>query len=306
VAGIGGGALATALAILLSATGRPLLPPSGRVWVVMLDVGQGDAIAVAFHDGWWLVDAGPRSARYDAGEGAVLPFLRWAGVHRLETLVLTHDDGDHAGGAAAVLRGTEIGRVCAPPAFPKVAGPRARFAARAAACGDRLHAEPPVHVLWPPPAADSVDRAVRLPETDNAASLVLELGEKRGRVLMLADVDSTVEQSLRVEPGVALLKVAHHGSGSSSGESFLARARPRLAAISCGRRNPFGHPDARALERLAECGAEIRRTDREGALWFEIDPTGARSLDWRGGEPRPGTGLRERARVARPADQRAE
>src|SRR5207247_882262 len=79
---------------------------------------------------------------------------------------------------------------------------------------------------------------------DNRAGLVLEVGEGAGRALLLADVDSTVEAALEFEPRLAVIKVAHHGSASSSGESFLARARARHALVSVGRRNAFGHPAA--------------------------------------------------------------
>ena len=86
MAALGLGALATGLALVLAATTRPLAPPPGRSWIVVLDVGQGDAIALGFEDGWWLVDAGARSPRYDAGESAVVPFFRWAGVRSLRFL----------------------------------------------------------------------------------------------------------------------------------------------------------------------------------------------------------------------------
>lgn len=133
---------------------------------------------------------------------------------------------------------------------------------------------------WPP-VGDSLPN-------DNAASLVLEVGTGAGRVLLAADVDSTREGLLGVEGPLAVLKVAHHGSGSSSGDGFLARARPSLAVVTCGRRNVFGHPDRGALSRLAASGAGIARSDREGAVWLELSATGARRLDWRRGEPRPG------------------
>jgi competence protein ComEC len=256
------------------------------MWVVVLDVGQGDAIALGFADGWWLVDAGGRAPRFDAGESTVLPFLRWAGVRRLETLALTHDDSDHVGGAPAVRRGLGVTRVLASPSFPGAPGPGPRFGAAAAARGDTLREAPLVRVLWPPrpPPAGARDTAAA-PVSDNDAGLVLEVGSGAGRALLLADVDSTVERALVVAPGVALLKVAHHGSGSSSGATFLAALAARLAAISCGLHNAFGHPTAGALARLAAAGAEIHRTDREGALWFELSARGARRLDWRHGEP---------------------
>jgi len=278
------GTLASALALVLALSARPLHPPPGRWWLVTLDVGQGDATALAFGDGWWLVDAGPRTPHFDAGASTVLPFLRWAGVRRLERLVLTHDDGDHTGGAWAILGGMRVAKVMVPVALPGVPGPGRHFAPGStpllgAARGDTLHLAPRVIARWPP-ATEPCTR-------DNAAGLVLEIrdGVGNGSALLAADVDSSVEDRLVFEPPLAALKVAHHGSGSSSGGAFLARARPRLAIVSCGRHNAFGHPNPGALARLAAAGATLARTDREGAVWLEGSPDGVRRIDWRCDEP---------------------
>jgi competence protein ComEC len=271
-----------ALAVTLAAAIPPLRPPPGRWWLVALDVGQGDALALGFEDGWWLVDAGPRTPHRDAGEAVVLPFLRWAGVRSLGRLVVTHDDGDHAGGVAAVRRALPVARLTVPPALPGRPGPGARFGGEASARGDTLRRSPPAIVRWPPRAgAEGASLAATAAASDNRASLVIEVGEGRGRALLAADVDSTVERDLTVAPDLAALKVAHHGSGSSSGATFLARSRPRLGVISCARRNPFGHPDAGVLARLAAAGARVARTDREGAIWLELSDAGVRRLDWR-------------------------
>ena len=284
------GWLAVAIACLLLAGVPPMRPPRGSAWLVALDVGQGDALALAFADGWWLVDAGPRSPHYDAGERVVLPFLRWAGVRRLESLALTHDDGDHTGGAAAIARGVGIARRWAPPSYPGLPGPGPRFRATPVARGDTLHRDPLVVVRWPPrPGPDAADGgpAPSLTSADNAAGLVLEVGEGAGRALLLADVDSTVEESLAVERGVAVLKVAHHGSASSSGTRLLARTGACMALLSVGRRNPFGHPSPASLARLEAAGCRIVRTDQSGALWLELSPAGVRLLDWKRAVPRP-------------------
>src|SRR5205085_9422343 len=165
-----------------------------------------DAIALGFRDGWWLVDAGPRSPRDDAGERVVVPFLRWAGVRRLEMLVLTHDDGDHVGGAGAVRRAMSVRAIVASPSFPGIPGPGPRFGAHAVTRGDTLRRAPTLAVLWPP--ASGVPRG--LTSADNAAGVVLSVGQREGRALLLADVDSTVEESLAVEPGAAIVKLGHH------------------------------------------------------------------------------------------------
>src|SRR5205085_2712198 len=198
------GMVAIVVAFALAAAAPPLRPPPGRWWLVALDVGQGDALAIGRADGWWLIDAGPRSPSFDAGESIVLPFLRWAGVRRLETLVLTHDDGDHTGGAAALMRSGVVRRVLASPALPAVRGPGSRFHADSTARGERLALDPPMVTRWPPRACDSTGVEIA---TDNRASLVLEVGEGRGRALLLADADSVVETALGVATRPALLKV---------------------------------------------------------------------------------------------------
>jgi competence protein ComEC len=273
-----GGAL-VAVTIALALLAPPLRPPPGRWWLVALDVGQGDALAIGTRDGWWLVDAGPRSPRWDAGEGVVLPFLRWVGVKRLEALVLTHDDGDHTGGARALCRGLPVRGVWAPGPRLGVAGPLAHLRGRPLARGDTLAWTPHARVLWPPRADDpEVASSCR---GDNAASLVLEVGEGSGVALLTADADSVVELALVPRARPALLKAGHHGSGSSSGARFLVRLGARVAVVSCGSGNPYGHPAPGTLARLAVAGTRVERTDAEGALWYELDAHGARRLDWR-------------------------
>lgn len=269
------GAALTATALACVCTVRPLAPPRGRAWLVALDVGQGDALALACGPSWWLLDAGPRTPGYDAAEGAVLPFLRWAGVRRLEWLILTHDDSDHAGGADAVLRSMPVARVGISPRHRRAG---AAAGAVVLARGDTLRRAPLARVLWPPRASP--------PGGDNAAALVLEMGAGRGRLLFMADVDSTVEDSLEVRD-VAVLKVSHHGAASATGARFLARTRPRIALVSVGARNRFGHPAPALLGRLAAAGAAVRRTDEAGAVWLEWSAAGVTEREWRHGE-RPG------------------
>lgn len=285
------GGLALALALLAVAVEPPRRPAEGRWWLVVLDVGQGDAIAVGTHDGWWLIDAGARSPQWDAGEGVVLPFLRWAGVRRLEGLVLTHDDSDHTGGAAATRRGVRVPHTYAPAARPGVPGPGARYRARPVARGDVLRARAPrLTVLWPPRPGEPGDSLAR--RGDNAASVAIRAGRGAASALLLADLDSLSEAALSVER-TAIIKLGHHGSGSSTGAGTLERSRAARAVVSCGRRNRYGHPDPRVLARLAAFGLACDRTDRAGTLVYVCDDAGCAPLDWRGGAWTP-----ERRRAA--------
>ena len=223
----------------------------------------------------------------------MLPFLRWAGVRRLERLVVTHDDGDHTGGAFAVRRSLLVRETCAPASRPGVRGPGWRFGARELGRGDALAGAPPARVLWPPRPGEAGESLAR--RGDNAAALVLELGEGGGRALLMADADSLVEAALDLAPGAAVLKAGHHGSGSSTGAAFLLRARPSRALLSVGRRNAYGHPHAGTLARLERAGIAIDRTDLSGAQWYELSHDGVRLLDWRRGEWRRDPIVRARA-----------
>lgn len=282
------GLVALALALLAVATERERRPARGSWWLVVLDVGQGDAMALATPEGWWMIDTGARSPQWDAGEGVVLPFLRWAGVRRLERLVLTHDDSDHTGGSPATLRGVRVREVVTHEALPGVPGPGSALRARGVARGDTLRGgDPPILVLWPPraPAAD----AAIAQRGDNAASLVLRVGEGSGAALLLADVDSLSEAAIALA-AAAVLKAGHHGSASSTSHGTLARARPARAVLSCGRRNRYGHPDPRVLRRLAAAGVACERTDHAGTLVYAFTRHGVERIDWRGGAwPRAAT-----------------
>jgi len=301
------GAWCSTMSAALALSARAPHPAPGCAWLVVLDVGQGDALALAFADGWWLVDTGSRSPHFDAGESVIRPFLRWAAVRRLEALALTHDDGDHTGGAAALLRALPVVRLIGPPPLPGRPGPLARFEwalAREApaasgsrrladrpprfvfaSAGETLRESPRVRVEWPPDSAsDSISVACAM-RSDNAAGLVLAIEAGEARALLLADVDSLVENALADTSRVGLLKVGHHGSPSSTGVAFLKRIRPQTAVISCGAHNPYGHPSPAVLERLEASCAELRRTDLSGAAWFELSDRGVRELDWRRLDP---------------------
>jgi competence protein ComEC len=244
---------ATLLALAIAAATWPLVRlPDGRLRLTVLDVGQGDAIVIEMPDGRTiLVDAGSGGTmRLDAGERVVAPFLWNRGVLRLAGIAITHDDVDHAGGAPAVRRLFGIDEHWTGANVP--AAPR-RFG--------RALVTP-----LPPPAAPGGRR--------NDAGLVLRIEMGLASFLLASDIGAAREREL-VASGARLestvLKVGHHGSRSSTTEEFLRAVRPTIAAISVGARNSYGHPDAGVLVRLAEAGAEIYRTDRDGAVVFETD-----------------------------------
>jgi competence protein ComEC len=241
------------LALAVGVAAWPLVRPSdGRLRLTVLDVGQGDAIVIEAPDGRTiLVDAGSGGPmRLDAGERVVAPFLWNRGVLRLAGAAVTHDDADHAGGMPAVRRLFRIDEQWTGASFPSE--PR-RF-------GRAL-----VTAL-PPLDAPGGRR--------NDAALVLHIEMGLVSFLLASDIGAAREHELVASGtrlGSTVLKVAHHGSRSSTTLEFLRAVRPTVAAISVGARNPYGHPDPAVLARLAEAGAPIARTDRDGAVIFETD-----------------------------------
>lgn len=269
--GVGlGGAAAAVLAwpALVSLVG------TGTLEAVFLDVGQGDAIALKSPRGRWvLVDTGPRTEGNDAGARVVAPFFRSRGVRRLAALVLTHPDLDHIGGAPAVLDAVDVETVFDPgsavgkPAYLDVLrGAEAEGAPWLPLARGRVLELDGVELraLHPPP-----------PGTDgsgldpNNRSVVLLVRYGSFSLLLTGDVEREGE-ALLVTSGelrpVNVLKVAHHGSSTSSTPAFLDATLPEVAVVQVGARNRYGHPDADVISRLEAGGATVYRTDRGGRV----------------------------------------
>jgi competence protein ComEC len=255
--------------------------PDGSTRVVVLDVGQGDAILVeGSRGGRMLVDGGPDPSRLLIALDERLP----AWDHRIDTLVLTHPHEDHAAGVAVLLSRYRIGRIYE----PGMIGPGPGYAAMAAllahggpphgtlSTGDRLTLDDiRFGVLWPDPGG------VPLRPSDggtaiNNVSIVL-LGEVGGRRFLLAgDIEEQVDPEIlaRGLPQVDLLKVAHHGSRTSSTQAFLDAVRPRVAVVSAGLGNPYGHPAPATIQRLSISAGQTFRTDRDGTVEVRLDGDG--------------------------------
>ena len=272
--------LLVALAAALASRGR--LPRStGRLDVVVFDVGQGDAILVRLPSGGaMLIDAGglPRGD-FDPGARVVAPALRALGVLRLDLLVLTHPHRDHIAGGPAILgmfrpeavwvgAEGEDGRVAPVERAAEAVGasvlrPRGGIALRFG--GARLE------VLNPPGPAS---RGPRTGKAGNDDSIVIRLRYGRRSVLLTGDMERPAEERLLAERRplrTDLLKVAHHGSDTSTSESFLEAVAPLAAVVSAGASNPWGHPSPQVLGRLDRAGVAIFRTDRHGAVRARTD-----------------------------------
>ncbi|QCX76548.1 ComEC family competence protein [Streptomyces sp. YIM 121038] len=241
-------------------------PPRWRL--VMCDVGQGDATVLAAGPGAGVVvDAGPDPMLVDR-------CLRSLGITRVPLVLLTHFHADHVAGLPGVLRGRSVGAIQTtgfgePPG--QVAFVRAQAAARGvpvtrAEAGERRRAgELDWRVLWPAP------RPAPDPEGANDASVTILVRTRGLTLLLLGDLEPPAQRALlRTPEGAALprvdvLKVAHHGSAYQD-PGLLRRAGPRLALISCGADNSYGHPSPRTVAALRGMGAMVVRTDVDGAI----------------------------------------
>ncbi|MDQ7844371.1 MAG: DNA internalization-related competence protein ComEC/Rec2 [Armatimonadota bacterium] len=277
-----------ALAVLLGVVALSLwaraLPTGDRLQVAVLDVGQGDAILLRGPSGRTvLIDGGGEveghPTGYDVGARRVVPALRRLGVRAIDVVVLSHPHEDHVGGLVAVLQNFRVGLVL-DSGLPHPAPSYARLLElvrsrripyRLARRGLRLD------------LGDGVLLAVLLPQDPlivgsgadpNLNSVVLRLTYRRVAALFTGDMEALNELELLDrgdELRSAILKVAHHGSDTSTTEAFVDAVRPALALISVGVVNPFGHPHRRTLETLEEWGAQIFRTDRDGAILIQTD-----------------------------------
>ncbi|MFD8233238.1 ComEC/Rec2 family competence protein [Streptomyces sp. NPDC059696] len=268
-------------------TGWP--PPGWRL--VMCDVGQGDALVLAAGEGAGVVvDAGPDPRLVDH-------CLRSLGISRVPLVVLTHFHADHVAGLPGVLRGRAVGAIettgfeepADQAAFVRRLAAARRIPVTTAAVGERRRAgELSWQVVWPPPSPPpdaspgspppglpgvpaGVLPAHPVPEGPNDASVALLVRTAGLRLLLLGDLEPPAQRALARSPaaealeGVDVLKVAHHGSAYQD-PGLIRRAAPRLALISCGADNSYGHPAPGTVAALRAGGAAVLRTDRDGAL----------------------------------------
>ncbi|MFG2404109.1 ComEC/Rec2 family competence protein [Streptomyces brevispora] len=245
-------------------------PPTGWAFA-MCDVGQGDALVLAAGPGSGVVvDTGPDPRPVDR-------CLRDLGITRVPLLLLTHFHADHVRGLPGVLRGRAVGAIQTtsldePPeqaAFVTRTAAAARIPVVRAVPGERRRIGAlDWQVLWPVGGA-SAGAAGPVPQEPNDASVTLFVRAGGLTLLLPGDLEPSSQQGLLRSypalPRVDVLKVAHHGSAHQD-PALLRSVHPRIALVSVGRDNPYGHPAARTVEALRAGGAVVLRTDRDGAI----------------------------------------
>jgi competence protein ComEC len=255
-------------AIIATALGRTQIPDE----LIYFDVGQGDASLIRLREGAILVDGGGTpQGDFDIGGQVVLPALRALGVHQLRAIIATHADADHIEGLVTILEKMPVAALIVgqEPVDPSdslwqrliTAARERNIPIQTVRAGQNLSlGQAKLQFLWPTDQAEQADN-------DNSITFVLHYGAQRA--LFLGDLPSTIEDRLSV-PTINIHKLAHHGSRFSSSLAFLGQTKPSFAVISSGAGNTYGHPAKSLLDNLQQQGITVLRTDRDGAIRYNL------------------------------------
>ena len=274
-------ALFAAVLLVVAAVALWQISRPQEMAVHFIDVGQGDAaLVVTPHGRALMIDTGgTRDGGYDIGSRVDVPYLSHYGVRRLDYIILTHVHEDHAGGVGGIVRHIPVGMVLT------AHEPRSEYA-RVLGCSldapEMQHLTPAeagehidfdgvaVDILYAPQMEDGAAEGA----TGNEYSNVIRVSYGAASFLFTGDLVAEQEKAMLAEgknPQCTVLKVAHHGSKTSTTEDFLAAAQPHFAVISVGRDNNFGHPAPKVIEHLQKNGIKIYRTDEDGAVVCRTD-----------------------------------
>ena len=230
-----------------------------------IDVGQADSILVRNQDKVMLIDAGTN----EAGE-TVVNYLKNLGITKIDYLIGTHPHEDHIGGLDDVINNFDIGQIYMPKietttkTFEDVldAIENKNLTVTAPNKGDKIELGQAVGEFMTEPILDK--------DNLNVSSLVLRLEFGNTSYLFMGDAEEENEETIRW-PKTDVLKVGHHGSSTSSSESFLEQVKPQYAIIMAGKDNSYGLPTQETIDKLKNIGCEIYRTDEDGTIQMTSD-----------------------------------
>lgn len=256
----------------------------GQLEVTAIDVGQGDSLLVLFPDGKRLLMdgggipafGGGARAQLDIGEDVVAPYLWERSIRRVDVIAISHAHDDHIGGIPALVNDFRPAEIWsgATPENPLWAAVRSRATQSGAVIKPLLA---PAHFVF---GGAEIEVLAPLPDyvpestPRNNDSLVLRIRYGKRSFLLTGDAERPIEQWMLTEHEIEatdVLKVAHHGSRTSSTEEFLNAVSPLFAVISVGNGNSYGHPNGDVIDRLAHRGAVVMRTDEDGLVSIRTD-----------------------------------
>ena len=269
----------TVAMLLLAPRGFPFrwlaLPLSAAVWLPpaptldtgdfnlhVLDVGQGLSVVVETRHHTLVFDTGPAyPSGFSTVDAVLVPFLKTRRRHRVDRLVLSHGDSDHAGAAGRLLQAVDVRDILAGESG------RVDVTARACRAGDHWHWDGvSFEVLYPDDSR---------PRTGNNASCVLRVGNAVAGVLLTGDIEAGAEHELVVSAAARLASdivvAPHHGSATSSSPAFVAAAQPTYIVFTAGWANRYGFPDDDVVRRWRDGGARALNTAGAGSVSFSVD-----------------------------------
>lgn len=235
------------------------IPNDKSLRVYCLDVGQGDSILISSNGKNMLIDASTNEMG-----GRVVDYLKKLGVTKIDYLVGTHPHEDHIGGLDNVIKNFDIGTIY----MPKVATNTKTYEDVLDAISNKKLkvTTPKVGDTFNVGDAECEVMAIGNNKEDlNSCSIVIKMEFDGVSYLFTGDAESSVENA-REWPEIDILKVGHHGSSTSSSANFLKQIKPKIALISCGTGNSYGHPHQKAIDRLTKIGAKIYRTDESETI----------------------------------------
>ncbi|WP_354670177.1 DNA internalization-related competence protein ComEC/Rec2 [Janthinobacterium sp. SUN120] len=252
-------------------TALPSSPPPGQLWVTAFDVGQGMAVLVETHGHRLLYDTGPAySLDSDGASRVIVPYLRARGIARLDGVIISHSDLDHAGGAVSLLENIDVGWLASSlfDGHPAVEARRqARLPHLHCVAGQSWTWEGVHFAMLHPLPSSHTDISL----TPNARSCTVKITAGKHAILLAGDIEAAQEvqllaRSMEGELAADVLLAPHHGSGTSSTPAFLSAVHPALAIFQVGHRNRYKHPKAQVYARYGDMGITRLRTDVEGAV----------------------------------------
>jgi competence protein ComEC len=259
-----------------------------KLSVVIIDVGQGDAILLKFPKGTTaLIDAGDVTRSYDNGERVILPLLEYLGIEKIDYAFVSHIDADHYAGFVSLVHLGVIRKIYKPSIdtsltkdikFEKYLS-EMKIPVEYYKKEKLMIDDVPLFIL----NDDDIMNNYNFGSNDRSGVFKLIYGNTS--FLFTGDIEKKAEKIYAEKYNSFLdsdlLKTGHHGSKTSSTETFLNYVTPELSIISAGIENKFNHPSPEVLDRLENFGSEIYRTDKQGALIFESDGETINFIDWK-------------------------
>jgi len=267
-------------------------PSTKYLRVTFLDIGQGDAIFLEFPNGGnMLVDAGPRTFGTDAGNRFIVPYLRYRGISRIQTILTSHPDADHLGGVPTLLHQCKVDQVCDAGSVSTSSlfkeyihlVDSLKLERSILQSGIKIGSLDEIRLYVLHPSIEFLQ--VKSRTTLNNQSLVVKVVFGKTSLLLAGDAEKEAETAIESKYDSFLksdiLKISHHGSITGTSDIFLKSVRPQTAIISVGAKNKFNHPSPVVLQRIMELGCKYYRTDELGAIVLESDGERWNWIEWR-------------------------